>query len=521
MDSSLSRKRSLLEDDIASSSASTSSSLPPCKYGSECYRKNPEHFANFSHPDDEKFGVDVPPKKLFKKEDDDLTSYVDSIDHATSPCLPFYLTKVTGIEDTYNRPDFAIGIKDILSPSMGKLEASAQFNYMFDVPWLIEQYPATFRDKPLLLVHGDQREALAKLRCEADPFPQVKLMQARLEIMYGTHHSKMMLLAYEDGLRVVIHTANLIARDWHQKSQGVWISRKFPNLSKDADTVQTGFKTDLLDYLSAYQNKGLSEWIERIKQHDLSQAGVRLVASVPGAHCGRDMLKWGHMKMRKILSQHGPTSTMVNSGWPIIGQFSSIGSLGPTSSHWLTGEWLASLSSTRGASITVAKTAKLHLVFPTVENVKNSLEGYMAGGSIPYSSQNAQKQSYLTNYMCHWKAAVTGRTRASPHIKTYARTSDDYTKLSWLLLTSANLSKAAWGGLEKKGTQLKIRSYEIGVLFTPENESYSISTSTPHSGQMRLPYDVPLTSYSASDCPWVWNNRYLQPDCLGQVWTPS
>ena len=53
---------------------------------------------------------------------------------------------------------------------------------------------------------------------------------------------------------------------------------------------------------------------------------------------------------------------MVNSGWPIIGQFSSIGSLGPTSSHWLTGEWLASLSSTRGASITVAKTAKLHLV---------------------------------------------------------------------------------------------------------------------------------------------------------------
>jgi len=49
MDSSLSRKR-LMADDIAGSSASTSSSLPPCKYGSECYRKNPDHFANFSHP---------------------------------------------------------------------------------------------------------------------------------------------------------------------------------------------------------------------------------------------------------------------------------------------------------------------------------------------------------------------------------------------------------------------------------------------------------------------------------------
>ena len=29
-----------------------------------------------------------------------------------------------------------------------------------------------------------------------------------------------MLLLYEEGLRVVIHTANLICADWHQKTQG-------------------------------------------------------------------------------------------------------------------------------------------------------------------------------------------------------------------------------------------------------------------------------------------------------------
>lgn len=33
---------------------------------------------------------------------------------------------------------------------------------------------------------------------------------------------------------------------------------------------------------------------------------------------------------------------------------------------------------------------------------------------------------------------------------------------------SANLSKAAWGALEKKGAQLMIRSYEIGVMFLPK-----------------------------------------------------
>ena len=33
---------------------------------------------------------------------------------------------------------------------------------------------------------------------------------------------------------------------------------------------------------------------------------------------------------------------------------------------------------------------------------------------------------------------------------------------------SANLSKAAWGAFEKEESQLMIRSYEVGVLFTPK-----------------------------------------------------
>lgn len=37
-------------------------------------------------------------------------------------------------------------------------------------------------------------------------------------------------------------------------------------------------------------------------------------------------------------------------------------------------------------------------------------------------------------------------------------------------LCSANLSKAAWGTLEKNGQQLMIRSYEIGILFLPKDQ---------------------------------------------------
>lgn len=41
-------------------------------------------------------------------------------------------------------------------------------------------------------------------------------------------------------------------------------------------------------------------------------------------------------------------------------------------------------------------------------------------------------------------------------------------EIAWLLLTSSNLSKAAWGALQKKDKQLMIRSYELGILTFPE-----------------------------------------------------
>ncbi|KAK2567608.1 Tyrosyl-DNA phosphodiesterase 1 [Acropora cervicornis] len=62
-----------------------------------------------------------------------------------------------------------------------------------------------------------------------------------------------------------------------------------------------------------------------------------------------------------------------------------------------------------------------------------------------------------------WKSSCCGRNRASPHIKTYTRISPDWTKLAWFLMTSANLSKAAWGTLEKSGQQLMIRSTPLDV----------------------------------------------------------
>ncbi|XP_071961744.1 tyrosyl-DNA phosphodiesterase 1-like isoform X2 [Antedon mediterranea] len=515
---------------------------PRCEYGRKCYRKNPVHQQEFYHSESDsdegsshtkakkrKINMDDSGQSAKKKKGSDnaTTSTVIDALQATEP-FSFLMSKVTGISPKFNNK--AVDISEILSPAMGELEASVQFNYCHDISWLMRQYHPKFRSKPLLLVHGEKQDSKNALHEEASAYPNIRLCQARLEIMYGTHHSKMMILLYQDGLRVVIHTANLVESDWHQKSQGVWISPLFPKLKHDTPTAQMGnsitnFKVDLLEYIAAYKTKGLTQWQEHLLQHDMTEARVYIIASVPGRHQGESKTKWGHMKFRKLLKEHANTEAK---NWSVVGQFSSVGSLGPDKNKWLCSEWLESLSTTPKG--TTSNPSLLKLIFPSVDNVRVSLEGYPAGSSIPYSSRTAVKQQYFNTFLHQWSSSVRGRSRASPHIKTYARVSPDQSKISWFLVTSANLSKAAWGALEKKNTQLMIRSYEIGVLFLPKNFNQNGSghfsvddtESSQHCLHFPLPWDLPLKPYQPNDSPWIWDIAHAEkPDSHGNAWIPS
>ncbi|ELW48704.1 Tyrosyl-DNA phosphodiesterase 1 [Tupaia chinensis] len=282
----------------------------------------------------------------------------------------FYLTRVKGIKPKYNSG--ALHIKDILSPLFGTLVSSAQFNYCFDVDWLVKQYPPEFRKKPILLVHGDKREAKAHLHARAKPYENISLCQ--------------------------------------------------------------------------------------------------------------------------LLREHA-SSTPKTEPWPLVGQFSSIGFLGADESKWLCSEFKESLLTLgRDSKIPGKSTVPLHLIYPSVENVRTSLEGYPAGGSLPYSIQTAEKQNWLHSYF------------------------------------HANLSKAAWGALEKNGTQLMIRSYELGVLFLPSAfglDSFKVkqkffSGSHGPTASFPVPYDLPPELYGHKDRPWIWNIPYVKaPDTHGNMWVPS
>ncbi|XP_032997202.1 tyrosyl-DNA phosphodiesterase 1 isoform X1 [Lacerta agilis] len=443
----------------------------------------------------------------------------------------FFLTKVKGIKARYNSG--SLHIKDILSPLFGTLVSSAQFNYCIDVEWLVRQYPKEFRDKPLLIIHGEKRESKAALHEQAHPYKNVRLCQAKLDIAFGTHHTKMMLLHYEEGLRVVIHTSNLIDDDWYQKTQGIWLSPLYPKLplgaAESAGESHTNFKCDLIGYLRSYSSPTLNEWVEIIKQHDLSETRVYLLGSTPGRYQGSEKEKWGHLRLRKLLKEHA-TQLPDHHSWPIIGQFSSIGSLGADQSKWLCSEFRDSLISLGNNTTLTNHDVPVYLVYPSVDNVRQSLEGYPAGGSLPYSIQTAQKQLWLHSYFHKWSAETSGRSHAMPHIKTYMRSSPDFQKIAWFLVTSANLSKAAWGVFEKNGTQQMIRSYELGVLFLPSEfgleAGYFQVKENMFSDEPVLsfpvPYDLPPEKYESKDRPWIWNIPYTKaPDTHGNMWVPK
>uniref|UniRef100_A0A671YEI4 Tyrosyl-DNA phosphodiesterase 1 n=1 Tax=Sparus aurata TaxID=8175 RepID=A0A671YEI4_SPAAU len=433
----------------------------------------------------------------------------------------FYLNKVTGLDRKYNTG--ALHIKG--EKSLSELYL---FNYCFDIAWMVQQYPSEFRDRPVLIVHGDKREAKARLVKQAQPFPHVRFCQ--VQISQNTDIWKMMLLWYEEGFRVIILTSNLIRADWYQKTQGMWMSPLFPRLpegsSASAGESPTFFKRDLLEYLASYRAPELEPWIQQIKEHDLSETRVYLVGSTPGRYVGPDMERWGHLRLRKLLYDH-TDPIPGEEKWPVIGQFSSIGSMGLDKTKWLAGEFQRTMT-TLGRS-SHRSNPPMHLLYPSVDDVRTSLEGYPAGGSLPYSIQTAQKQLWLHSYFHRWKANTTGRSHAMPHIKTYMRASPDFSQLAWFLVTSANLSKAAWGALEKNNTQVMVRSYELGVLFVPS--AFNMETFPVHknpflasssSAGFPVPFDLPPTCYSAKDQPWIWNIPYSQaPDTHGNIWVPS
>ncbi|XP_055370935.1 probable tyrosyl-DNA phosphodiesterase isoform X2 [Condylostylus longicornis] len=419
-----------------------------------------------------------------------------------------FLTTITASPLTHHEP-LSITFQEILDESLGEIESSLQINFMVDIGWLLGHYYfAGCLDKPLLVLYGDETPELQTI---SKSKPQVTAIKVNMPSPFSTHHTKMMIFNYKDNsMRVVISTANLYEDDWHNRTQGIWISPRLPALNNDSDTMagdsSTNFKQDLMLYLVEYKIPKLQTWIAKIRKTDFSSINVFLVASAPGGFRSSSVRghPFGHARLGYLLGKH---SAKIDENVPIVAQSSSIGSLGPNVQTWVEKDFINSLRKD-STPLGIRRVPQFKFIYPSYGNVKNSHDDLLGGGCLPYSKTTNDKQPWLKNHLYQWISKSRYRNQAMPHIKTYCRWNDD--ELYWFVLTSANLSKAAWGSFNKAAKiepALRIMNYEVGVLFLPKfitgENTFPLKKDRDGVPAFPMPYDIPLRPYGTDDKPFV------------------
>ena len=127
-----------------------------------------------------------------------------------------------------------------------------------------------------------------------------------------------------------------------------------------------------------------------LRKYDFSGARGRLVASVPGYHRNDDIKKWGHMRLRALLEEI-PIASKFDT---VVCQYSSMGTV---NEKWIRQNWLPSVSAAAcGLGSASRAPAKLQLIIPTEAEVRDSVEGWPAGGAIPI--QRAKHKEYMREF---------------------------------------------------------------------------------------------------------------------------
>ncbi|KAI1102373.1 phospholipase D/nuclease [Jackrogersella minutella] len=457
---------------------------------------------------------------------------------------PIRLTTIWDLPEELNIG--AVSLHDLLGDPL--IAECWDFNYLHDVDFLMNHFDEDTRSLVKVhVVHGFwKRDDLQRLSLEQQSaqYDNVTLHTAYMPEMFGTHHSKMLVLfRHDDTAQVIIHTANMISKDWTNLTNGVWQTPRLPRLvgpqasSKLDMRIGRGpkFKADLLNYLRAYNTRRqiCKTMVDELEKYDFSAVRGALVASVPGRHDVNEedpnKTRWGWAGIKPVLRsipvQEGKSEVVI----PI----------------WLKRTLFDSLSLPSVRANTPKPTFKI--IFPTPDEIRGSLDGYASGGSIHMKIQSAtqaKQLQYMKPFLYHWandcdkgtieegKTRDGGRKRAAPHIKTYIRYNENRT-IDWALLTSANISKQAWGEATNGTGQIRIASWEIGVLVWPElfdDKAKMVGTfmkDMPTEGDLdgdealvglRIPYTLPLQKYGGTEIPWVATASYPQPDRLGRAW---
>lgn len=323
------------------------------------------------------------------------------------------------------------------------------------------------------------------------PFQDIRIRQDPTR-HWSTPHAKVILVIYPRWLRVVVSTANLAESDWERKTQGIWFQDfplkseteafheeaptraslnrsgpKVPSIESNVLSEEEGakvralsrdFEAALKDYFS--QISGQTFDLGLFDQYDYRNVRVSLVMSTMKTGTMESLRKYGHLRMSALLSKEvqPPVGTISNLPPKVYAQMSSMGKASRN--------WIESMRDSFATELSGSKkSTTLSIVWPTVKFVRESVDGWISGGSLCMRDKTLVDAHHLLPSLMHYEPLQKDRLSIPPHIKSYWKVYSDGT-LGWMCLTSANMSKSAWGEIQK-GAKFSMNNYEVGVLFLP------------------------------------------------------
>ncbi|CBZ30114.1 tyrosyl-DNA phosphodiesterase-like protein [Leishmania mexicana MHOM/GT/2001/U1103] len=284
------------------------------------------------------------------------------------------------------------------------------------------------------------------------------------------------------------------------------------------------------DAVSAAGPLGIFE-TDFLSHIDFSAAAVWLISSVPGTCAYGEVApgyRVGLCRLAEVLRRSALTMATAPASVDLSWQYSSQGSLNLAFLNSLQAAMCGESVSVIESGDTPRGVRDVQVVYPTEEEVRNSWEGWRGGGSLPLRVQCCHE--FVNARLHRWGSSEEGHTAkrafprpakvaaahasredavdvdgvdsdggegttasltcscaayrqfALPHIKSYAAVAPDRSCVRWFLLTSANLSQAAWGSLSRKmnqrgSRQQLVRSYELGVIYDSHSAIHPSASS--------------------------------------------
>ncbi|KAH9255422.1 hypothetical protein BASA81_006541 [Batrachochytrium salamandrivorans] len=391
--------------------------------------------------------------------------------------------------------------------------------YVMDPKVVLAKFPAKMFAVPVTLVcgsHSISQEEFGKVfRSEFS-----RLVIPVLPSKFGTYHTKMLVLFYAKGVRVVVHTANLESSNLFFHAEGTWF-QDFPlRGSQPSASTNSEFEIDLARVL---ESSGIPEAKAMLSRFDFATAEVALVASIPRATAYSlpgEVRANGLGRVRFLLQQEAerdPQWAARCKHWPVIVQTSSLGTMtSKLGESWFFNEL--------GAAMGAQTPEQMRLVAISQADVhQDNVFGPVAAAATFHKQEHFAHPAIQLAASC-WTPSnplLVTRSLVLPHIKTYACASDSG-EVAWMILGSHNCTKAAWGYATAAATgKFTCLSHEVSVMFLPsymkragnrrfncvaatwqtvsDKRSCFTSTDKEKGGFLPLPYKLPVTRYSQVD----------------------